>query len=99
LDKKRAEILSYFYDNRNTNYGLRTTVNEWAFDEQTNNLIETFTTRLYTVGSQLTDLFDIKVNKVSSSYIKNGEEIDLILFDGKNPFFNINTDFGITTLT
>lgn len=99
LDKKRAEILSYIYDNRNTNYGLRTTVNEWAFDEQTNNLTDTFTTRLYTVGSQLTDLFDIKVNKVSSSYIKNGEEVDLVLFDGENPFFNINTDFGITTLT
>lgn len=98
LDKKRAEILSYIYDNRNTNYGLRTTVNEWRFDEQINNLSDTFTTRLYTVGSQLTDLFDIEVNKVSSSYIKNGEEVDLVLFDGENPFFNINTDFGITTL-
>lgn len=99
LDKKRAEILSYIYDNKNTNYGLRTSVNEWKFDEQINNLSDTFTTKLYIVGSQLTDLFDIKVNKVSSSYIKNGEEIDLILFDSENPFFNINTDFGTTTLS
>lgn len=86
LDKKRAEILSYIYDNRNTQYGLRTTENEWKMDND--DLAETFTTELYTVGSQLTTDFELTVNKVTSSYIKSGEEINIALFDGENPFFN-----------
>jgi len=40
-------------------------------------LAETFTTDLYIVGSQLTTDFDVIINKVTSSYIKNGEEIFL----------------------
>jgi hypothetical protein len=29
LDKKRAEVLGYIYDNRNTKFGIRTNENEW----------------------------------------------------------------------
>jgi hypothetical protein len=28
LDKKRAEVLGYIYDNRNTKFGIRTNENE-----------------------------------------------------------------------
>jgi hypothetical protein len=53
-------------------------------------LQELFVTKLYTVGSQLTTDFDLIINKVSSSYIKNGEEIDIVLFDGNDQFFTYN---------
>ncbi len=93
LDKKRAEILSYIYDNRTTSYGLRTTENEWKCIEKTNELSDTFKTELYTTGSQLTDDFTLMVNKVTSSYIRNGEEVSLILYEqssGEPPFFTWN---------
>lgn len=77
LDKKRAEILSYIYDNRNTPYGLRTTENEWKLDGD--DLSEIFTTNLYLVGSQIVTDFDVEIDKVSSSYIKDGEEVDIEL--------------------
>ena len=91
LDKKRAEILSYVYDNRNTSYGIRTSKNEWEMNGDV--LSDKFETELSFVGSQLTNMFKIDVIKVTSSYIKNGEEINIILFDGKpetESFFTIN---------
>lgn len=54
-------------------------------------LLDRFETQLSFVGSQLTDKFNIDVTKVTSSYIKNGEEIDITLFNGgNNSFFSIN---------
>jgi hypothetical protein len=54
-------------------------------------LLDRFETELSFVGSQLTDKFNIEVTKVTSSYIKNGEEIDIVLFDGgDDSFFSIN---------
>jgi hypothetical protein len=53
-------------------------------------LKDIFETELSFVGSQLTDKFKIDVTKVTSSYIKNGEEINITLFDGEDPFFSIN---------
>ena len=89
LDKKRAEILSYIYDNKNTTYGIRTSENEWKMGED--DLLNKFETELSFVGSQLTDEFSIDVTKVTSSYIKNGEEIDIVLFNGgDDSFFSIN---------
>lgn len=82
LDKKRAEILSYIYDNRNTSYGIRTSENEWEMSGS--DLKDDFSTKLSFVGSQLTDNFDIKIDKVSSSYIdpKTKEEV----------YFELNKD-------
>lgn len=89
LDKKRAEILSYIYDNRNTTYGIRTSENEWKMRED--DLSDKFETKLSFVGSQLTHEFKVDVTKVTSSYIKNGEEIDIVLFDGSDDaFFSID---------
>jgi hypothetical protein len=52
-----------------------------------------FSTKLYTVGNQLTDKFYIDVNKVTSSYIDQGEEIELILYkNGDEKFFNIDSN-------
>ena len=91
LDKKRAEILSYIYDNRNTTYGIRTSENEWKMEKH--DLSERFETELTFVGNQITDKFDIKVTKVTSSYMINGDEIELVLFDGKEtPFFTIENN-------
>jgi hypothetical protein len=39
------------------------------------------------VGNQIINDFELEVNNVTSSYIKNGEEIYLNLYDSKNPFF------------
>jgi hypothetical protein len=54
-------------------------------------LLDRFETELSFVGSQLTDIFNVNVTKVTSSYIKNGEEIDITLFDGGDDvFFSID---------
>lgn len=97
LDKKRAEILSYIYDNENTTYGIRTNNHEWKLNEKA--LTDEFSTQLSFVGSKLTNEFDITVNTVTSSYIsKNGEEVDLLLYNHsdeemqKKPFFSWDKD-------
>jgi hypothetical protein len=54
-------------------------------------LSDKFETKLSFVGSRLTHEFKVDVTKVTSSYIKNGEEIDIVLFDGSDDaFFSIN---------
>lgn len=75
LDKKRAEILSYIYDNRNTSYGIKTSENEWKTEGS--DLTDIFSTKLSFVGSQLTTDFKIEIDKITSSYIdsKTNQEI------------------------
>ena len=91
LDKKRAEILSYIYDNKNTSYGIRTSENEWKMEN--GDLLDKFETELFFIGSQLTDRFKIDVTNVTSSYIKNGKEVSTTLFNGgDNKFFSINNN-------
>lgn len=92
LDKKRAEILSHIYDNRNTSYGVRTSNNEWGIKD--GDLMDIFETELSFVGSQLTNDFEIHVKRVTSSYIKNGEEVTIVLFNGEagTEFFTINNN-------
>ena len=84
LDKRRAEVLSYIYDNRNTKYGIRTSENEWCLDDD--ELSDAFVTKLSFVGSQLTSDFNITVDSVKSSYIdsKTDEEVSFEL--NKNVF-------------
>ena len=83
LDKKRAEILSYIYDNRHTNYGIRTSENEWKIED--GDLLDTFRTELTFVGSEIIDDFIIAkdnenkpILSITSSYIdkKTGEEVE-----------------------
>ena len=75
LDKKRAEVLAHIYDNRNSTYGIRTTENEWKFVSDTDRtLTNTFETEVSLVGIQLATGFDLKIESVESSYIKDGVE-------------------------
>lgn len=75
LDKKRAEVLSYIYDNRNTEYGIHTTENQWSgeisIDGNTEvfTLNETFSTEVTHVGHPLATDFTMKVDKVETSYL------------------------------
>jgi hypothetical protein len=96
LDKKRAEILSYIYDNRNTSYGIRTSENEWKMNGS--DLIDIFSTKLSFVGSQLTNNFDIKIDRVTSSYIdsKINEEVH---FELNKDIFTISETNGEKYLT
>ena len=77
LDKKRAEILSYIYDNRNTTYGARVSNSEWKMKH--GELPEEFATSVSFVGSSLATDFDLIINKVTSSYLKDGREIEIDL--------------------
>lgn len=77
LDKKRAEILSYIYDNKNTPYGIRTSKHEWEFNGE--DLADTFTTKLELVGNPLITDFELKINKITSSYINYDDEIEFNL--------------------
>lgn len=77
LDKKRAEILSYIYDNKNTPYGIRTSKHEWEFDGE--DLVDTFTTKLELVGNPLITDFELKINKITSSYMNYDDEVEFNL--------------------
>lgn len=75
LDKKRAEVLAHIYDNRNATYGINTTENEWKFvSEQDRTLSNTFETEIKLVGVGLATGFDMTVDSIESSYIKDGVE-------------------------
>ena len=86
LDKKRAEILGYIYDNKHCSYGVHTSNNEWTLKEN-GELYNYFTTTLSLVGEPFAEDFGIKLLSASSSYIKDGDEInidiplDLIKYD------------------
>lgn len=72
LDKKRAEILAYIYDNRNCSYGIRTSENEWKLDGK--DLLNTFKTDITLYGVTLASGFEIELKSLTTSYIKDGVE-------------------------
>ena len=95
LDKKRASLLSYIYDNRHCDYGIRTTNNEWKKD--VNNLTEFFDTNIYLNNVDgLTDLHDIKINSIKTSYIDDKEKIYDFTEDQINKFLKINKTDNLT---
>ena len=77
LDKKRAEILAHIYDNRNCSYGINTTENEWQLNEE-GNLTDIFETEINLVGIDLASGFDITIDSIKTSYIKDGVESEII---------------------
>ena len=77
LDKKRAEILAHIYDNRNCSYGINTTENEWRLNEK-GDLTDVFETEINLVGIDLATGFDITINSIKTSYIKDGIESEII---------------------
>lgn len=69
LDKKRAEVLAFIYDNQHTTSGLRLEKNEW------DNLNSNFSSNLWFEGYDFYDTFRYTINSVISSYIDdNGVE-------------------------
>lgn len=77
LDKKRAEILAYIYDNRNCSYGINTTENEWQLNEK-GDLTDIFETEVNLVGVNFATGFDITIDSIKTSYIKDGIESEII---------------------
>lgn len=84
LDKKRAEILSYIYDNMYNNYGIRTSNNQWTgeveIDEQSDvfKLNESFTTEVKYIGHPLSTDFKMSITEIESSYLDlNKNEIKI----------------------
>ena len=67
LDKKRAEILSHIYNNKNTNYGIRTTNNEWKLVD--GDLSNKFESELTLLGNDRYTDFNVSIDRVTSSYI------------------------------
>jgi hypothetical protein len=82
LDKKRAEIFGYIYDNQNCSYGITTTENEWQLNDK-KDLTDVFKTDINLVGIDLATGFDISIDSVKTSYIKDGVEKEIIF----NPDF------------
>lgn len=74
LDKRRAEVLSYIYDNKYSTYGINTSENEWKFVPGDNTLSDTFETEVKLVGIPLATGFDMSINSIKTSYIKDGIE-------------------------
>ena len=79
LDKKRAEVLGYIYDNRNTKFGIRTNENEWKCVD--GELTDTFKTLMWFEGNSILTDCDIVINKVTSSYIDDSEKEIYIALD------------------
>ena len=80
LDKKRAEVLAHIYDNRNTSYGINTTENEWKFvSEDNRTLSDIFETNVKLVGIELATGFDMTIDSIQTSYIKDGMEYEIEL--------------------
>ena len=77
LDKKRAEILAHIYDNRNCSYGINTTENEWQLNEK-GDLTDIFETEINLVGVDLATGFDITIDSIKTSYIRDGIESEII---------------------
>lgn len=75
LDKKRTELLSYIYNNRNSKYGINTSNNQWSGKivtvDQTDKFIldEIFTTTVKYVGHSLATDFLMSVQSIESSYL------------------------------
>ena len=81
LDKKRGEVLSHIYDNRNSTYGIITSNNEWGFvSEDNKTLTDTFTTDIKLVGINADD-FDFEIKSFETSYIINDVEHKLKIED------------------
>lgn len=78
LDKKRAEILGYIYNNRNTKFGIRTNENEWKCN-QNGELENEFKTIIWFEGNSVLTDIDVQINKITSSYLKDGSEINIEL--------------------
>lgn len=73
LDKKRAEILSYIYNNRHSNFGIHTDKNEWTGSIDQNglfNLEDSFVTNITYIGSSNITDFKLQIEKVESSDIQ-----------------------------
>lgn len=92
LDKKRAEILAYIYDNQNTEVGIRVENNQWS---KINNIYSDFQTKLNIVGYDFYDDFNYKIVDISSSYIdQQGSEVFVnldplsIIIDENNYYLN-----------
>ena len=77
LDKKRAEILAHIYDNRTCSYGIKTSENEWRLNEK-GDLTDIFETKISLVGIDLATDFDINIDSIKTSYIKDGVESEII---------------------
>ena len=66
------------YDNRNATYGINTSNNEWkTVSEIDNALTNVFETEVSLVGVQLATGFDLEINSIESSYIKDGVEYQI----------------------
>lgn len=77
LDKKRAEILAHIYDNRNCKYGIRTSENEWKLENE--NLTNWFETEVSLYGVELASGFKIEFGELTTSYIKDNKEVNVVL--------------------
>ena len=75
LDKKRAEVLGYIYDNKHCSYGIRTSNNEWSL--KNNRLTNYFETNITLEGEPFAEDFGLNILSITSSYIKDGKEVTI----------------------
>lgn len=99
LDKKRAEILAYVYDNLNTTNGLTTPFDNPTISNQWDRISE-LNIPLKMVGSTLFDKYEYKIINIESSYVDK-EEIFITLPESDYTLTNsvqTKTANGILTL-
>ncbi len=85
LDQNRAKVLAHIYDNKNCNYGVRSSNSEWILGEK-------FNTELTPSPNMSVDkLNSVIIQKITTSYLNDDDEnINVELKD--SDVFEINSD-------
>lgn len=89
MDKKRAEVLSHIYYNKNCTRGIWTSDNLWAGESQkdgSTKLSDVFTTELHLVGVDLVSSVEMQIKSIKTSLLdENNKEVEIEI-----PAYNYN---------
>ena len=86
LDRNRAKILSYIYNNKHCTFGVRTDNNQFKIKNNTSE----FSTNLEYKGYDLVSIFTPEITSIETSYLIDGEEKSIIVErDDINELFSI----------
>ena len=86
LDRDRAKILSYIYNNKHCTFGVRTDNNQFKVENETSK----FSTNLEYKGYDLVSTFTPEITSIETSYLKGDIEEFITITDDINKLFFIS---------
>lgn len=91
LDRERAKVLGYIYDNRYCTYGLHTTENQYIITSEDSKMSSVLSMSGYTLPDSIT----YKIDSIETSYLNsNNEEVNVTISNESviNTLFHIVPD-------